>query len=240
MKRLTLAIGLALLTVCYLSQFTVAVATRNSEPTRFTVRVENISSPEGMTASNGAKVPFALSPGMFVLSDKKATLFTEGKPARNGLEKLQDSGIGTGPLSPFDALVCARCRTGCARRPRASRRDIGGDWRWGGDDATDVSPGCRTQDRAGSVPNGHRPDEKHRPDRTLAAPRRRQPSAAGSASGITMVLTPLARILATVKPSRKASPVSIQFMRMMLSTSELMANSPIIDDMPSISGFSWL
>src|SRR5437016_14661750 len=28
--------------------------------------------------------------------------------------------------------------------------------------------------------------------------------------------------------------------QMMLSTSELTLNSPIIDDMPSISGFSWL
>ena len=93
MKRRKLAIGLALLTVCYLSQFTIAVAKRKVEATKFTVRVENISNPEGMTASNGAKVPFALSPGMFVLSDKKAALFTEGKPARkNGLEMQAEDG----------------------------------------------------------------------------------------------------------------------------------------------------
>ena len=82
MKRRKLAIGLTLLTLGYLSQLTVALATRKVESTKFTVRVENISNPEGMTASNGAKVPFALSPGMFLLSDKKAALFTEGKPAR--------------------------------------------------------------------------------------------------------------------------------------------------------------
>jgi RND superfamily putative drug exporter len=35
---------------------------------------------------------------------RAASLAQEG-PARAGLEKLQDSGIGTGPLSPFDALV---------------------------------------------------------------------------------------------------------------------------------------
>jgi len=104
MKRQTLAIGLALLTVCYLSQFTVAVATRNSEPTRFTVRVENISSPEGMTASNGAKVPFALSPGMFVFSDKKAPLFTEGKPARNGLEMQAEDGDPSGLVASLVAM----------------------------------------------------------------------------------------------------------------------------------------
>ena len=61
MKNRKLAIGLALLAVCYLAQFTVAVGTRKSGPTKFTVKVENISNPEGMTASNGMKFPFALS-----------------------------------------------------------------------------------------------------------------------------------------------------------------------------------
>ncbi len=63
MKHRKLAIGLALLLVGYLAQFTVAVATRKAGPTKFTVKVENISNPEGMTASNGVKFPFALSPG---------------------------------------------------------------------------------------------------------------------------------------------------------------------------------
>ncbi|HEU4873882.1 MAG TPA: spondin domain-containing protein [Pyrinomonadaceae bacterium] len=104
MKRRKLAIGLALLTVCYLSQFTVAVATRKSEPTKFTVRVENISSPEGMTASNGEKFPFALSPGMFVLSEKKAAFFTEGKPARNGLEMQAEDGDPSGLVASLVAM----------------------------------------------------------------------------------------------------------------------------------------
>ena len=97
MKRRVLVIGLALLTACYLTQFTVATATRKTEPIKFTVRVENISNPEGMTASNGQKFPFALSPGMFVLSDKTAPLFTEGKPARNnGLEMQAEDGDPSG------------------------------------------------------------------------------------------------------------------------------------------------
>jgi len=75
-----LATALALLTVGYLSQFTVATATHKSEPTKFTIRVENISNPQGMTASNGQKFPFALSPGMFVLSEKNAALITAQKP----------------------------------------------------------------------------------------------------------------------------------------------------------------
>ena len=80
MKHRKLVMGLALLGICYLAQFTVAVTKRRVGPTKFTVKVENMSNPEGTTASNGMKFPFALSPGMFVLSAKKAPLFTEGKP----------------------------------------------------------------------------------------------------------------------------------------------------------------
>jgi hypothetical protein len=105
MKHRELAIGLALLAACYLAQFTVATATRKVEPTKFTVRVENISNPEGMTASNGQKFPFALSPGMFVLSDKSTALFTEGKPARkNGLEMQVEDGDPSGLVASLMAM----------------------------------------------------------------------------------------------------------------------------------------
>ena len=105
MKRREFAIGLALLMATYLTQFTVATATRKVEPTKFTVRVENVSNPEGMTASNGQKFPFALSPGMFVLSDKSAALFSEGKPARkNGLEMQAEDGDPSGLVSSLVAM----------------------------------------------------------------------------------------------------------------------------------------
>jgi len=105
MKRREFAIGLALLTACYLSQFTVATATRRVEPIKFTVRVENISKPEGMTASNGQKFPFALSPGMFVLSAKSGALFTEGKAARkNGLEMQAEDGDPSGLVASLLAM----------------------------------------------------------------------------------------------------------------------------------------
>ena len=105
MKRQKLAIGLALLTACYVTQFTVAVATRKSEPTRFTVRVENISNPGGMTASNGEKFPFALSPGMFVLSEKNAPFFTEEKAARkNGLEMQAEDGDPAGLVKSLETM----------------------------------------------------------------------------------------------------------------------------------------
>src|SRR5262249_16444507 len=73
--------------------------------TRFRLRVENISAPEGMTASNGATFPFALSPGMFVLSAKNIPLFTEGKPARaNGLEMQAEDGDPSGLVKSLEAM----------------------------------------------------------------------------------------------------------------------------------------
>src|ERR1051325_8409216 len=105
MKRREFAIALALLAACYLAQFTVATATRKVEATKFTVRIENISNPEGMTASNGQKFPFALSPGMFVLSEKNAAIFTEEKPARkNGLEMQAEDGDPSGLVASLTAM----------------------------------------------------------------------------------------------------------------------------------------
>lgn len=105
MKHRKLVIGLALLGLCYLAQYTVAIATRKAGPTKFKVRVENISNPEGMTASNGVKFPFALSPGMFVLSTKNGVLFTEGKPAgKNGLEMQAEDGDPSGLVASLEAM----------------------------------------------------------------------------------------------------------------------------------------
>jgi len=95
MKHRKLFIGLAFVGSALIAQFVVvsAMQTAKGQPTKFTVRVENISNPEGMTASNGDKFPFALSPGLFVLSTKNAPLFTEGKAARaNGLEMQAEDG----------------------------------------------------------------------------------------------------------------------------------------------------
>ncbi|MGH9872979.1 MAG: spondin domain-containing protein [Pyrinomonadaceae bacterium] len=104
MTNRKLVIGLALLTACYLAQYTTAVATRKAAAAKFTVKVENISNPEGMTASNGTKFPFALSPGMFVLNAKTNTLFSEGKPARNGLEMQAEDGDPSGLVASLVAM----------------------------------------------------------------------------------------------------------------------------------------
>ena len=53
-------------------------------------------------AALGALVVAAAS---IQLGNPRADSLAQEGPARVGLEKLEDSGIGTGPLSPFDALV---------------------------------------------------------------------------------------------------------------------------------------
>jgi hypothetical protein len=81
-----------------LGQFAVATATRNrtTKQTKFTVRVENISTPNGQTASDGTKWSFALSPGLWILNDKRAGLFTEGRAASKGLESQAEDGDPSG------------------------------------------------------------------------------------------------------------------------------------------------
>jgi hypothetical protein len=105
MKHRKLASGLALVLVGILAQLTAAVSVRKVGPTKFTVKVENVSSPEGVTASNGVRFPFALSPGMFVLSTKSAPLFTEGRPARaNGLEMQAEDGDPSGLIKSLETM----------------------------------------------------------------------------------------------------------------------------------------
>ena len=102
MKHRRLVINLALLAIVMTAQFAVATtsrAHRAARATKFTVRVENISNPEGYAASNGTRWPFALSPGMFVLNSKKSMLFVEGKPASAGLESQAEDGNPAGLIS---------------------------------------------------------------------------------------------------------------------------------------------
>ena len=58
----------------------------------FKVRIENISSPEGQAAADGTRWPFALSPGLYVVSEKGAVLFKEGRRAGAGLEAQAEDG----------------------------------------------------------------------------------------------------------------------------------------------------
>lgn len=59
---------------------------------KFKVRIENISGADGLMASDGSKYPFALSPGMFVATNKKMDFFKVGKTASEGLERQAEDG----------------------------------------------------------------------------------------------------------------------------------------------------
>ena len=58
------------------------------------------------------------------LGNPRAESLAYGGPAQAGLEKLQDAGIGTGPLSPFDALV----RSGDPGAVAESIAEVDGVW----------------------------------------------------------------------------------------------------------------
>lgn len=60
---------------------------------KFKVRIENISSAEAFTASNGAKWPFAISPGAYAVHQGAGNpLFTVGKYASKALEAQAEDG----------------------------------------------------------------------------------------------------------------------------------------------------
>jgi hypothetical protein len=85
-KALSVGLG-AILTV-------VGIASANGDkPTKFTIRVENITKPDEFTASNGAKWSLAFSPGAAVVHTGKAPIFASGKKDRGqGLEAQSEDG----------------------------------------------------------------------------------------------------------------------------------------------------
>ena len=58
----------------------------------FKVRVENISSGDGVAAQDNTKYPFALSPGFYIVSNKRSQLFETGKRASKQLEAQAEDG----------------------------------------------------------------------------------------------------------------------------------------------------
>jgi RND superfamily putative drug exporter len=78
------------------------------------------------------------------LGNPRANSLAQEGPARVGLEKLQNSGIGTGPLSPFDALV----RSGDPEAVAEALAEVEGvqstaapaDWRRGGTSLVTIIP----------------------------------------------------------------------------------------------------
>lgn len=59
---------------------------------KFKVRIENVSNSEGLMAEDGSKYPFAVSPGLFVITTSKMDFFKAGKKANAGLEAQAEDG----------------------------------------------------------------------------------------------------------------------------------------------------
>lgn len=77
-----------------LSFGTAVFATGKGETkeTVFKVRVENIADAAGISAQNGSRYPFALSPGFYIVSDRDSQIFSTGKKASPQLEAQAEDG----------------------------------------------------------------------------------------------------------------------------------------------------
>ena len=84
---------LAVTTGLFLSLGGIAAADDMSHTTKFTIRIENISTPDAFTASNGTKWSLAFSPGLAIVHKDKAPVFSVGKKDRGqGLEAQSEDG----------------------------------------------------------------------------------------------------------------------------------------------------
>jgi hypothetical protein len=117
---LLLSAALLLLQLAFSASAARTVKSRSK--TKFTVRVENISVPEGQTASDGTKYSFALSPGAFVLSSKGSPLFREGKKASKGLEMQAEDGDPSGLLSQLELAHYNSTRRGVYHTPTGAMK----------------------------------------------------------------------------------------------------------------------
>ena len=71
---------------------TFAFGGKTKKQARFKVRIENISNKDGLAAADGSRYPFAVSPGVYLLSDNKVSLFKDGKKASEALEAQAEDG----------------------------------------------------------------------------------------------------------------------------------------------------
>lgn len=90
-RKVFLAIAAAAVVFVGLQAVTVADAKAKRTAT-FKVKIENIGSPDGIATADGAKYPFALSPGLFVVNHKKQYFFDEGRKADTALELQAEDG----------------------------------------------------------------------------------------------------------------------------------------------------
>jgi len=92
---------------------------REKKQVAFTVRVENVSDKNGLTAQDNSRYPFALSPGVFVVSKDKAELFKVGRRASSALEAQAEDG-DTGLFAGTLASLVGAANTGVFNKPLGS------------------------------------------------------------------------------------------------------------------------
>lgn len=90
-KKLLIGLAAAAVIIVGYSATNVSFAKAKKTGT-FKVKIENISSPDGIAAADGSKYPFALSPGLFIVNHKKQWFFNEGEKASGGLELQAEDG----------------------------------------------------------------------------------------------------------------------------------------------------
>ena len=104
-RRLLIGLVAALALLCGQTQAAVRLrAKKSARQVTFKVRIENISSPEGQTASDGTRWPFALSPGLYAVNEKGVVLFREGKRAGAGLEAQAEDGNPEKLVKAFESM----------------------------------------------------------------------------------------------------------------------------------------
>ena len=102
----------------------VTAARRSSSPTRFTVRVENISRGEVLKLSNGSSAPFVSAPVLWVIHTGSAnSIFAGGKLDRGeGLELLAETGDPSKLVKALSAKS-GSLTVGAAARPVGATAD---------------------------------------------------------------------------------------------------------------------
>ena len=105
MKLRKCSVSMAILIAFLGIQFSMSAVPARNGHINFKVRIENISSADGQTASNGVKWPFALSPGFYVVLEGPSFVFTEGRPCSTiGLEAQAEDGNPAGLVSFYDQI----------------------------------------------------------------------------------------------------------------------------------------
>jgi len=89
---------------------TLAADKTSKGPVHFKVLIENISDKNGLTAQDGSKYGFGLSPGVYTLGKNAGSLFKDGVKDSAAIESMAEDGkidLFTGISGKFDTPVGA-------------------------------------------------------------------------------------------------------------------------------------